>query len=364
MRRHVLSLVSVAALTLAVVAGCGQSRRQGDPNGEAVTVVVRLDPAFLHDLRTHTASTQGAGASSAVPIGSHFGVPLTATTVSLLGGDAPGEAQIFWHELAWGETRFTVPLRPGRIVTLTLKAEGGHQGLADCGTLVIPRAAGVEVDLRLDAAGERLALLPPTPGAVRLPGSPRAQGVASGAPARQASAAPGPTTTEATTTPSLGGGDDRGAGNLAPSPRTVITADPEGLVPPTGPVAAPSIPAAPLAPAPAPHAVAPAPRAPAAPPASAPTTGAQLTPAAPAPTGGVDVHLGGMAIARDAASGPGAGIRGQAAPPAPPAPQDRDRTTPTPAGSPERLQVHIGIAPPGPAVAPVSPVPDPSHGDP
>ncbi|HYE08508.1 MAG TPA: hypothetical protein VEL07_23570, partial [Planctomycetota bacterium] len=128
--RSTLVAVSLLAATLSLmgaIAGCGQHRAQGDPDGIPVAFTVRVDPAFVADYH------RGGGGSSLGfhhhhhhhhhfgryrsdpwhhgwhdPWDSWYGGSAFAgsepTTLALLGGDGPTQAQVFRKRIRFGDS--------------------------------------------------------------------------------------------------------------------------------------------------------------------------------------------------------------------------------------------------------------------
>jgi len=158
------TLIAVLVATCFVV-GCGEKRRFGDDGGTAVAFRVALDRAFVSDMRNRQGRVGvgvGAGVSSGggSSIGTGVGLSFSATTVSIVGGDGPGQGQIFRKELEWGENVFSVPLTPGRTLHLTIQVEGGRQGWEAIGSVEIPSAPQPKVEAVLNAGGPKLSVSP------------------------------------------------------------------------------------------------------------------------------------------------------------------------------------------------------------
>ncbi len=158
MRTSIVILILVAiAVTLAA---CGAKRRYGDEGGTPVAFVVTLDRAFVNGMRNRQGRV-GIGAGAGFGSGGHssggvgLGMSFSATNVDVVGGDGPAQGQVFHRDLEWGENRFSVPLKPGRILHLTVQASGGREGWESVGEVAIP-ATGGTVHLDLGEAGPRL----------------------------------------------------------------------------------------------------------------------------------------------------------------------------------------------------------------
>jgi hypothetical protein len=144
------------------LAGCAE-RGQGNAGGEAVRMQVHLERAFTRHLQNHV-WTFGASASGAygVPMASGVGLSITTTTVSHMGGKEPGGAEVFLHDLSWGDQGFTVPLDPGKSLYLSVLVEGGHRGLIVLGKITVPPSQHARVGIRLAGDGARMVVAPPT----------------------------------------------------------------------------------------------------------------------------------------------------------------------------------------------------------
>jgi hypothetical protein len=199
--RPVFRVVAVfcALCALAVVGGCGDERRYGDPGARLVAFNVHLERAYIRQLADRRIGV-GVGAgeswSSSGASGTGIGVGLTfsTTTVTLFGGDGVAEAQVFRQELKWGDNAFAVPLTPGRALYLMVRAEGGHEGWESIGSLTVPPAdaANPAVTIVLGGNGRTVTVSPPTvaPGG---DGSATAAAAAPAAPATTAAPAPAQT---------------------------------------------------------------------------------------------------------------------------------------------------------------------------
>ncbi len=164
--RNVLLILPLIALCLVV--GCGKKRRFGDEGGTPVTMRVTLDRAFVSDMKNRQGRVGvgvGAGMSSGggTSLGTGVGLSFSATTVYLVGGDGPGQGQVFRKEIEWGESSFSVPLTPGRTLHLTVQVEGGRQGWEAIGSVEIPRTPSPMVDVVLGASGPKLTAGPVAP---------------------------------------------------------------------------------------------------------------------------------------------------------------------------------------------------------
>ena len=158
-RIHIILVL--LSLLLCLFVGCGKKRRFGDEGGTPVTMRVTLDRAFVSDMKNRQGRVGlgvGAGMSSGggTRVGTGVGLSFSATTVFLVGGDGPGQGQVFRKEIEWGESSFTVPLTPGRTLHLTVQVEGGRQGWEAIGSVEIPRTPAPTVDVVLGAAGPKL----------------------------------------------------------------------------------------------------------------------------------------------------------------------------------------------------------------
>ena len=154
-----------ALVALCLLAGCGEKRRYGDDGGTSVAFRVTLDRAFVSEMANRQGRVGvgvGAGVSSGggSSIGTGVGLSFSSTTVYLVGGDGPGQGQVFRHELQWGENAFAVPLKPGRTLHLTIQVEGGRQGWEALGQVEIPSAPQPQVQALLNAGGPKLSVSP------------------------------------------------------------------------------------------------------------------------------------------------------------------------------------------------------------
>jgi hypothetical protein len=166
-------LIAMFAAILALpCTSCGQPRRYGDSGGVPVAFDVHLDRAFVRGMRNRQGRPSvGAGASFGSggysSFGTGVGLSFSATDVYLLGGDGIAEGQVFRQELRWGDNAFTVPLAPGRTITLTIRVEGGREGWESIGSYIIPLGERPQVVIRLDGNGSQVRGIPPVAPAAR-----------------------------------------------------------------------------------------------------------------------------------------------------------------------------------------------------
>lgn len=160
-----LSPLTVGCAALLLLSACGEPRRYGDTGGTPTAFRVTLDRAFVSGMHNRQARL-GVGVGGSVSSGGHrsvgtgVGLSFSATSVFLVGGDGVGEAQVFRQKLSWGETTFTVPLTPGRILHLTVQVQGGREGWEAVGSLEVPSTTTPTVMLGLSDAGPRLSVQP------------------------------------------------------------------------------------------------------------------------------------------------------------------------------------------------------------
>jgi hypothetical protein len=161
-------LVSVA-LAAVLLSACGDERRYGDAGARPVDFTVHLERQYIRNLADrHIGVGFGAGGSwsSNGSSGTGMGIGLTfaATTVTLYGGDGVAESQVFQQELKWGDNSFAVPLAPGRVIYLMVRAEGGHEGWESIGNVTVPSAtaANPAIIINLAGSGRSIATNPPS----------------------------------------------------------------------------------------------------------------------------------------------------------------------------------------------------------
>lgn len=145
--------------------GCAAKRQEGDTDGIPVSFTVRTQQVFFSRMLDRSATvTTGVGVGMGmgprrhgmVGTGVGVGFGYQGTTAWILGGEHPAEASLFRRELEWGETTFSIPLRPGRKVVLTAQAQGGKEGWETVGEFSVAAQTADEVVLTLDAAGSRI----------------------------------------------------------------------------------------------------------------------------------------------------------------------------------------------------------------
>ena len=178
MPTHPLPRLIVAALAAAgLLAACGAKRRFGDEDGVPIAFAVTLERGFVADMRNRQGRVGvggGVGFSSGggSAVGTGVGLSFSATTVYLLGGEQSGGAQVFRKEIGWGENTFTVPLRAGRELALTVQVQGGREGWEAIGTVTVPADPAAVIRVDLGGAGPSLGVVPPPAAAA----APAAQG--------------------------------------------------------------------------------------------------------------------------------------------------------------------------------------------
>lgn len=178
--------VALGLAVLLLLAGCGEPRSTarvgGDPGGVPVTVSVTYDREAL------AALAQGAGFTRTVVIerepwpdpfwpqhryhrhhlhgygyrgwaGPDYAYE-PATSLSLLVGDGPAEAQLLRARLAPGTSSWTLPMRPGREAVVSLQADGGREGWREIGRFTA--ATGARVTVHLAGAQPRVEVSPAT----------------------------------------------------------------------------------------------------------------------------------------------------------------------------------------------------------
>lgn len=143
------------ALTLPLLlleSACSPPSR-GDPGGVPVTFVVELERAFVHAISEDVIVT-GPGPGAEDGQEAHFGFGhgtwVSSTEVELRIGSRPGHGDVAIQELGWGTTRFTLPLRPGRAVALSVHVFGGRRGAHRLAEFQVPTddpAPRVQLDL-------------------------------------------------------------------------------------------------------------------------------------------------------------------------------------------------------------------------
>lgn len=199
----------IVAATLAVV-GCGgpyHRTAKGDTDGVPVRLEVEISRDFVRDL-----NNRGPGGREVVVYNQGFytgwwggygyhghgycppgyryaydpfwysNVYWTGpapTAVYLLGGDGPGQARLLRTELDYGTNLIDVFMRPGRAVTLTVQAYGGHEGWEAVGTFTAADKPGqvVRLDLKEHAPLLRVtnpdgSVIDPTPAPLQGPPPP------------------------------------------------------------------------------------------------------------------------------------------------------------------------------------------------
>ncbi|MBA3686140.1 MAG: hypothetical protein H0W72_13005 [Planctomycetes bacterium] len=173
-----------------LAAGCSSRpalRANGDPDGVSVSFGVTYDREVLDALmpggpgfsrNVVVQSGYYAGGPWGDPFGHPWhhhhhhhhgwyghgfvGAPLAyepSTSLSLLAGDGPAQAQLFRLRVSESSESFSLPIRAGRRVVVTLQASGGRQGWQVLGEF--DAAPGQIVRISLDGSGPRLSITPP-----------------------------------------------------------------------------------------------------------------------------------------------------------------------------------------------------------
>ncbi|MBA3697956.1 MAG: hypothetical protein H0W78_03670 [Planctomycetes bacterium] len=157
-------LAAVAFVAVLLLTACGEPRRFGDTNGMPVTITLTVERPFFSSMENRQ-GRPSAGAGVGFGSGGHSGVGVgvgfsfSSTQVYLLGGDAVGQGNVFRKEVKWGDNTFNVPLAAGRVLHLTVQAEGGRRGWEAIGTITVP-AQTPAVTILLDANGAKLTVTP------------------------------------------------------------------------------------------------------------------------------------------------------------------------------------------------------------
>ncbi len=181
--RNLLRLGIVGLLAM-LTAGCSsrpEARLGGDAGGSPVTVVVNYDSQALsamtangHFQRTVVVDRNGFGSGfgagfAGEPFPRHhhhygygagagwYGPPMVYepnTSVSILVGRGPAEAQYLRARLVGGTWDWTLPIIPGTEVVVSLQAQGGRSGWYEIGRFT--STAGQTVRIELSGAEPRL----------------------------------------------------------------------------------------------------------------------------------------------------------------------------------------------------------------
>lgn len=181
------TLLPSALAAVLLLSACGEPRRFGDTGGVPVTVTAKVDRAFFNSMenrqgRPSAGAGVGFGSGGHTGVGVGIGFSFSSTQVYLLGGDAVGQGNVFRKELSWGDNTFTVPLSAGRVLHLTVQAEGGRRGWEAIGTATVPARDPV-LAIVLDGNGSQVTVTPaaapapaqaPTPAAPTTPAQPAA----------------------------------------------------------------------------------------------------------------------------------------------------------------------------------------------
>jgi len=183
----------VLAAVAVTLAGCGAPpRAQGDAGGVPVTFTVEISPdyvagmsvpapylrppLFVHDLSFHHYGHFGHNGHRHYGH-RHFGpgsypafwgygydpfYDVQPTVVAVLAGDGPGQDQLFRAEVYPRLESFTVPVRAGRQITLTLQVSGSRSGWESLGTFTAADRPGQLIAVRATDRVTLTATPPPT----------------------------------------------------------------------------------------------------------------------------------------------------------------------------------------------------------
>lgn len=149
-----MRLLPSSAIVLALTA-CGQARPTGDAGGVPLTVQVVLVRTYANELAHVQTSTTVVGPSWGPADGPSRSDPYFERNGLgdagwsrrydeprlqpwLLAGDGPREGRLFRVALDWGQTDFTVPVRAGRTVVLTLQTHGDRDAWEEVGRFTMP----------------------------------------------------------------------------------------------------------------------------------------------------------------------------------------------------------------------------------
>ncbi len=179
-------LTIVIAIAIAS-AGCGDHRPLGEPGGVPVTVVVDLEPGYVQGMSRPSARgyapvsgflepdpwCQPYGSASRYryygrayperPFFRHdpFWDEPRFTDLYLLGGDGPAEAGVFRQPIGSGHDEFTVTIRSGHVVTLSVQARGDRDGWEAVGHFTAADRPGQRVVVTLSGEGPRVVVVDP-----------------------------------------------------------------------------------------------------------------------------------------------------------------------------------------------------------
>ncbi len=127
-------------LPLLLLGACSQVGR-GDPDGVPVSFVVDLDRAFVRAISEDVLVTgpgPGAEDGQEARFGFGHGTWVSSTEVELRIGSRPGGGELAIRELGWGRSQFTLPLRPGREVAVSVHVFGGRRGVHHLPPFTVP----------------------------------------------------------------------------------------------------------------------------------------------------------------------------------------------------------------------------------
>jgi len=128
-------------ILIACLALSGCSQRPGHADGAPFAFLVTLERPFVHaiaqrQIHVHTDERDEPFRDSRETAT----VGLSTTEVTLRGGSRPRGEDLFRQRLSWGENRFTVPLRTGGRLWLSVAVDGGWVGWLDLGPIELDRS--------------------------------------------------------------------------------------------------------------------------------------------------------------------------------------------------------------------------------
>jgi len=164
--------LGMTLLAVLMISGCDDEERapQGDVGGVPVTFAVDLQRGYVMEMSSEQWDEPapffhphpyfgGPGPYYHHPAPFGYDDPWFVdepVDVRLIAGDGPAEANLFRVPLHHGTNLFTVPVRPGRTVTMTVMVRGGREGWEGVGHFTVSDRANQVAHLRLAPEGPSL----------------------------------------------------------------------------------------------------------------------------------------------------------------------------------------------------------------
>jgi hypothetical protein len=165
----VRQLLVALTISTVILSGC-HSRDEieidGDAHGVPVIITVRyaeeifevLEPQgyFQPVYDSHHTGFVFAPGFMAFTFHQGYDVTRPAIRAILLGGDRSGDDSLWYWPLHYGVQEASVAIRPGHVVAITLRGEGGERGEQLLGTITPSAAPTQHIDILLGGSGAHI----------------------------------------------------------------------------------------------------------------------------------------------------------------------------------------------------------------